>query len=156
MTFEPRDILVRFGRSRTGGEPLDLMPEKLDQVALAVRNTLVLIGTHREGSNFRPLRYHASAGAIFQKARTRPALTMPAVRYGSLRQAATWASAVVAGSALPASIWISARPIGTMFSHRWKVLLPLPFASTDCIHMSIMPSLHFRAANIGSIVQRKE
>src|SRR4051812_20709286 len=81
------------------------MPEKLDQVALAVRTTLVLIGTHREGSNFRPLRYHASAGAIFQKARTRPALTMPAVRYGSLRQAATWASA--AASALTASIWIA-------------------------------------------------
>src|SRR3954449_6221700 len=142
-------MVVRFGRSRTGGEPLDLMPEKLDQVALAVRTTLVLIGTHREGSNFRPLRYHASAGAIFQKAWTRPALTMPAVRYGSLRQAATWASAVVAASALTASIWISARPIWTMLSHRWKV-------STDCIHMSIMPSLHFRAANIGSIVQRRE
>ena len=82
-------MVVRFGGSRTGGEQLDLMPEKLDQAALAVRTTLVLIGTLREGSNFRPLRCHASAGVIFQKARTRPALTMPAVRYGSLRQAAT-------------------------------------------------------------------
>ena len=77
-------MVVRFGGSRTGGEQLDLMPEKLDQAALAVRTTLVLIGTHREGSNFRPLRCHASAGAIFQKARTRPALTMPAVRYALL------------------------------------------------------------------------
>src|SRR6476619_6078396 len=128
-------------------EQLNLMPERLDQAAMAVRTTLVVIGRRREGSNFRPLRYHASAGAIFQKARTRPALTMPAVRYRSLRQAATWASAVVAASALTASIWISARPIWTMFSHRWKV-------STDCIHMSIMPSPHFRAANMGSIVQR--
>jgi hypothetical protein len=62
--------VVRFGESRTGCEQLDLMPEKLNHAALAVRITLVLIGTHREGSNFRPLRYHASAGAIFQKART--------------------------------------------------------------------------------------
>ena len=30
------------------------------------------------------------------------------------------------------------------------------FRSTDCIHMSIMPSPHFRAANMGSIVQRRE
>src|SRR4051812_40773661 len=63
-------MVVQFGESRTGGEQLDLMPEKLDQAALAVRTTLVLIGTLREGSNFRPLRCHASAGAIFQKART--------------------------------------------------------------------------------------
>src|SRR5215213_630706 len=140
-------MAVRFGGSRTGAEQLDLMSGRLDQAALAVRTTLVLIGTLREGSNFRPLRCHASAGAIFQKARTRPALTMPAVRYRSWRQAATWASA--AASALTASIWISARPIWTMVSHRWKV-------STDCIHMSIMPSPHFRAANIGSIVQRRE
>jgi hypothetical protein len=61
-------MVVRFGGSRTGGEQLDLMPEKLDQAALAT--TLVLIGTLRDGSNFRPLRCHASAGAIFQKART--------------------------------------------------------------------------------------
>src|SRR3954462_10484164 len=132
------------------------MPEKLDQVALAVRTTLVLIGTHREGSNFRPLRYHASAGAIFQKAWTRPTLTMPAVRYGSLPQAATRASAAVAAAALTASIWISARPIWTMVSQRWRVLLTLPFGSTDCIHMSIIPSPHFIAANMGSIVQRRE
>src|SRR4051794_29671901 len=46
------------------------MSGRLNQAALAVRTTLVLIGTHRDGSNFRPLRYHASAGAIFQKART--------------------------------------------------------------------------------------
>jgi hypothetical protein len=59
-----------------GREQLNLMPERLDQAALAVRTTLVVIGTRREGSNFRPLRCHASAGAIFQKARTRPALTM--------------------------------------------------------------------------------
>src|SRR3954470_20092476 len=64
------------------------MPKKLDQATMGVRTTLVLTGTRRDGSNFRPLRYHASAGEIFQKARTRPALTMPAVRYGSLRQAA--------------------------------------------------------------------
>src|SRR3982751_5021175 len=36
-----------------------------------------------------------------------------------------------------------------MVSQRWKV-------STDCIHMAIMPSPPFRAANIGSIVRRKE
>src|SRR3954467_13661790 len=53
-----------------GREQLNLMPETLDQAALAVRTTLVVIGTRREGSNFRPLRCHASAGAIFQKART--------------------------------------------------------------------------------------
>src|SRR4051794_11505256 len=46
------------------------MSGRLDQAALAVRTILVLIGTHRDGSNFRSLRYHASAGAIFQKART--------------------------------------------------------------------------------------
>ena len=34
-------MVVRFGGSRTGGEQLDLMPEKLDQAALAT--TLVLI-----------------------------------------------------------------------------------------------------------------
>src|SRR4051794_9161801 len=92
------------------------MSGRLDQAALAVRTTLVLIRPHREGSNFRLLRYHASASAIFQKART---IDHAGVRYGSLRQAATWASA--AASALTASIWISARPIRTMFSHRWKV-----------------------------------
>src|SRR4051794_38231370 len=53
-----------------GREQLNWMPETLDQAALAVRTTLVVIGTRREGSNFRPLRCHASAGAIFQKART--------------------------------------------------------------------------------------
>jgi hypothetical protein len=78
-------MVVRFGGSRTGGKPLDLMPEKLDQAALAVRTTRVLIGTLREEPNFRPLWCHTSAGAIFQKARTRLVLTMPAVRYGSLR-----------------------------------------------------------------------
>jgi hypothetical protein len=41
-------MVVRFGGSRTGGEQLDLRPEKLDQAALAVRTTLVLIGTLRE------------------------------------------------------------------------------------------------------------
>src|SRR3954452_6511570 len=41
------------------------MPKMLDQAALAVRTTLVFIGMRRDGSNFRPLRYHASAGAIF-------------------------------------------------------------------------------------------
>jgi hypothetical protein len=49
-------MVVRFGGSRMGGKQLDLMPEKLDQAALAVRTTLVLIGTRRDGSNFRPLR----------------------------------------------------------------------------------------------------
>src|SRR5689334_25326786 len=63
-------MVVRFGRSRTGREQLDLMPERLDQAAIAVRTTLVVIGTRREGSNFRPLRCHASAGVIFQKALT--------------------------------------------------------------------------------------
>src|SRR4051794_39619292 len=62
-------MVVRFGGSRTGGEQLDLMPEKLDQAALAGRTTPVLILTLREGANFPPLRCHASAGAIFQKAR---------------------------------------------------------------------------------------
>jgi hypothetical protein len=46
------------------------MPERLDQAAMTVRTTRVFIGTLREGSNFRPLRCHASAGEIFQKART--------------------------------------------------------------------------------------
>ena len=36
-------MVVRFGGSRTGAEQLDLMPEKLNQAALAVRTTLVLI-----------------------------------------------------------------------------------------------------------------
>jgi hypothetical protein len=58
-------MVVQFGGSWTGGEQLDLMPEKLDQAALAVRTTWVFIGTLREGSNFRPLWCHASAGAIF-------------------------------------------------------------------------------------------
>src|SRR4051794_4311651 len=53
-----------------GREQLNWMPETLDQAALAVRTTLVVIGTRRDGSNFRSLRCHASAGAIFQKART--------------------------------------------------------------------------------------
>jgi hypothetical protein len=29
-------MVVRFGGSRTGGEQLDLMPEKLDQAAMVV------------------------------------------------------------------------------------------------------------------------
>jgi hypothetical protein len=42
------------------------MLKKLDQAAMAVRTTLVFTGTRRDGSNFRPLRHHAYAGAIFQ------------------------------------------------------------------------------------------
>src|SRR3954454_3523057 len=125
-----------------GREQLNWMPETLDQAALAVRTTLVVIGTRREGSNFRPLRCHASAGAIFQKART-------------IDHAGGEIALLAPGCDLS-----QRRGIGLDGQHLDQCPPDLddrqPSMEGFCIHMSIMPSPHFRAANMGSIVQRRE